>query len=208
MYSRKHYLKVFEEAKESMGAVDAAERAAACGFRHGADGASLEFSAMGRDFTIDTRSWDMRSPDGRPMPLQHRILALHYIKNVPSSWPAGELSALKKLPGLEMYGPVVARRSEDILVKSFGDEPELLYPVMEELGGEKIDMGDAAARFAVLPKMPMTVVIHGAEPGLPAEALVMIDTSAGKILHLEDLVVMAELLSHKMANVALRIKKP
>lgn len=207
MYSRKHYLKVFEEAKLEMPQIEAAERAKACGFELLDDGATLTMSSLNRTFYIDSRTWEMKMQGGRPMPLQLRILTMHYIKKAPGVWRVGELSPLRKLPGLEMYGPVVSRRSEDILVKSFGEEPELLFDVMKKVGGEKVDMGDAGGRFIVLPKMPMTVMIHGAEPGLPAEASVMMDSRSGDVLHLEDLVVMAELLSHKLVNVALEMKR-
>lgn len=187
--------------------IDAAERAEACGFEISEDGKTLYMNSLGRKYSIDPANWDMRMPGGRPMPLQVRILTMHYIKNAPKVWRTGELSPLRKLPGLEMYGPVVSRRSENILVKAFGDEPETLFDVLEKVGGEKVDMGDAGAKFIVLPKMPMTIMIHGAEPGLPAEASVMMDSRSGDVLHLEDLVVMAEILSHKLANLALEHKK-
>jgi len=62
--------------------------------------------------------------------------------------------------------------------------------------------GDAAARLFPLPRLPIVIVINKSEEGLPAAANLMYDRSATDLLPLEDLVVLAELVSHKLSNVA------
>lgn len=209
MYSRKHYLKVLEEAKNELKGMDIEERARVCGFEYRqAEGGSaqLEFESLGTKYKVDCSSWDITAVDtGRVMPLQFRILTLHLLGQAEDIMLVEEdLKPLKAFPGLEMYEQVIRRRSDEILIRRFGERPEVLFNVIEELNGERVELGDAGGRFFPFPKMPVVVVVYEAEPGLPAEANVFFDSTAGRLFHMEDLVVTAELLSHKLANVAMK----
>ena len=204
-YSRKHYLAVLEESKKELEGTDAAEKARLCGFEfeETEEGPRMFFISLGVQYEIDPVTWEIRRvAGGRVMPLQMRIVTLHYIKRAAGVPLKGELIPLTKFPELMNYGPVIRRRSENILSRCFADNPELFFPALEKLGGERINMGDAAGRFHQLPLLPVVVVVHESEPGLPGEAIVMMDASAPEMMHLEDLVVLAELLSHKLASVA------
>ncbi len=208
MYSRKHYMKVLEEAKGELAGVDARERALVCGFDYVAgtgDGAALEFDSLGTRFSVDCDTWDIKNMlTGRDMPLQFRILTLHLLWQAKDVEPTGDIMPLKAFRGLEMYEQVIRRRSDNILIRRFGDRSALLIKTVEELKGEKVDMGDAGGRFWPFPKMPVLAVVYEAEPGLPAEANMLFDSTADRLFHIEDLVVTAELLAHKLVNVALK----
>jgi len=205
-YSREHYLKVLEEARVDLEGVDFRKRAGVCGFdyRESDGGAQLNFVSLGVDYTIDLEKLDIMSEDGRVMPLQMRIVVLHFLKRENPVALTGELMPLTRFPELVNYAPVIRRRSEEILERRFADRPDLLPPAVEKLGGQVLDMADASGRLLPLPQLPVTFTVYESEPGLPGEATVMFDESAPKMLHLEDLVVIAELLSHKLVNVALK----
>jgi hypothetical protein len=210
MYSRKHYLELLEDAGKQLCGSDIEARAAACGFQ------VRENPVSGKEIIIDYFNRRFRSAiidivpaddGGRPMPLQIRIIALHYLISAGTHPVTGEFIPLKKIPGLENYGGVIKRRSEDVLVRAFGDKPALLKETVVRLGGAPVDIGDAAGRLFPLPRIPILAVFSSAEENIPAYATLMFDRSATSLLPLEDLVVLAEIVSHKLSNVSETIRK-
>jgi hypothetical protein len=202
MYSRKHYLSVLKEAEDSLAQLDLM-RARACGFgvrKVEGGGEGFTFECLGKLYTISADAREVRSADGRPMPLIMRVVVLHYLLRGGAAGFAGEYAPLKDMPGLELYACVIQRRSEDVLARAFGPAPELLKPAAARLGGLPVSMGDAAARLFPLPKIPMVVFVNGPLEEIPANAGTLFDRSAPELLPLEDLVVLAEIVSHKLVN--------
>lgn len=205
MYSRKHYLGVLGEAKKQLAGADMSARASACGYavrKNTTGGVEIEVEYLGKHFRLDPAGLDAVSGGGRPMPLLMRIVVLHYLNGSGQPPLTGELVPLKKITELESYGPTIRWRTEDILVRAFGARPALLRETSERLGGAAVEIGDAGARLFPLPRVPMVISVNGEEEGIPADATVFYDKSITSVLPLEDAVVLAEIVSHKLANAA------
>jgi hypothetical protein len=204
MYTRTHYKEVLEEAKGRLAGAAAAERARACGWNARQFGGETKICMdyLGKEFLLDPATLETTSKDGRPMPLLARIVALHYLLASGSFPISGELVSLRKIPELECYGTTIKWRTEDVLVRAFGARPGLIRDAAVRAGGSPLDRGDAAVRLFPLPRVPMVIVINGEEDGIPAAAAIFYDRSVTSLLPLEDAVVLAELVSHKLANIS------
>jgi hypothetical protein len=208
MYSRKHYLEVLKEAEEKLLLYNIESRARVCGFsqRDTPGGNEISFDHLGTEFKVILSGREIHIESEREMPLIMRVIVLHHLLEAGAAPLSGELAPLKDFPGLESYGATIRRRTEAILARSLGDAPERLIAAATLLGGASVLMGDAAARLFPLPRVPVVVVVNAAEEGLPASANLLYDRSAASLLPLEDMVVLGELISRKLANVANKIK--
>jgi Domain of unknown function (DUF3786) len=66
------------------------------------------------------------------------------------------------------------------------------------MGADTVPLGDAAYCFAVLPRLPVTVVVWATDEEFPAEASVLFDESAGHYLPTEDLAGLGESLARTL----------
>ncbi|MHC4426934.1 MAG: DUF3786 domain-containing protein, partial [Planctomycetota bacterium] len=49
----------------------------------------------------------------------------------------------------------------DKLEKAFGQCPENLHQIAEQLGAQKSEFGDASIQLCLLPRVPLTIVVWG-----------------------------------------------
>ena len=131
------------------------------------------------------------STSDEELPIITQILILHYLVNLSESLETGRLISYKELPGGSIYIQPFTHRAIDPLVQSFGANPERLLEVATSIGGQPNGLGDVGITFRVFPRVPVTLILWGADDEFPASGNILFDSSAPSILPTEDYAVLA-----------------
>jgi hypothetical protein len=156
-------------------------------------------------YAIDTSNKEIvQQPQGTPARTVYSILILHYLVNVKEIDIVGELVSLKSMSlkggGGRAYYQAFLSRAIQPLVKKFGRNPKDLIRAGEKFGAKVLDKGDASIELSVFPKLPITIIVHEGEEGIPAGANILYDRTAGDHMPLEDLAVIGEIVAYKLVN--------
>jgi hypothetical protein len=200
MYSRQQYEKLIIEAWEQLGGTGIEAAAGRCGmsFNNG----KAAFDSLGRTFGISAPGREITDGAGLPAPRIFQVVVLHHLLRADGSAATGKPVPLHAFPDLMLYRDIIKWRVLDVLAGAFGDSPGLLRETAAALGGVPAGFGDAAATLLPLPLVPWTAVIHAGDDEFPAGAQVLLDESAPRLLPMEDMVVLSELLARRLANMA------
>ena len=201
MYAKKQYVKVLDQAWDALAERDWADTAARCGLQLG-DAGQVRMLSLGRTLDIAPEDRQIYEPGGRPVRRIFQIVLLHHLLHDTGAPPAGEEIPIHTFPDLMLYHNTIKWRVLDILAGAYGTRPALLPDIAARLGGEPRALGDAAVQLRPMPRMRWTIVIHAEDEEFPAEAQVLFDKNATAMLHPEDMVVLSELLAHRLANMA------
>jgi hypothetical protein len=133
-----------------------------------------------------------------------QALLLDYLRR--AEWRAtespssGEWLAFRELPEGQFYYRAFQGYSGDSLVRAFGNDLEGFKRAALALGGEPLDLGDAAFSFRVLPRIRMAVVYWRGDEEFPPRATVLFDASASRYLPTEGLAILGRWLCAKLAK--------
>jgi hypothetical protein len=111
-----------------------------------------------------------------------------------------QLISFTQLWGGRSYQSVFAQRAIKPIERIFGSKVSMLHEAAEILGGEKSDYGDCSVKIYSLPLVPITIVLWSATSEFPASANFLFDSSAGRYLSTEQLVMLSELTSARLRH--------
>jgi hypothetical protein len=126
------------------------------------------------------------------------VLILHYLVGAGKSSISGEWISFREFEGGDAYFGSFTDRSLVPLKNAFEDNPDLLRPAAEPLGGEPLEIGDVGMRVPVFPKLPLAVVLWRGDEEFPPEAGILFDKTANSILRTEDLAICGALTVSKL----------
>jgi len=128
------------------------------------------------------------------------VIIIHYLigsQDVPLS---NKLISFRELYGGDVYYQAFYNRAVRTLAATFSEKPELLLKAAEKLDPKKAEKGDCAVEIAVLPKLPLTVIIWKGDDEVAGSANILFDSTANKHLPTEDLAAVSELLAKKLVS--------
>lgn len=137
------------------------------------------------DVFCDTREIMPREASSPPVNPAMGLAIMHYLLRAREAPLRGEWISEKDLPGGEQFFRGPHAIPGDKIAKAFGDDIGGFRSRREELGGEAMDMGDAAFRFRYLPRVPVAAVLWGADEEFGADARLLFDRTLGEHLPLD-----------------------
>lgn len=200
MYAKKQYVKVLSEAWDALEAKDWQHVAGRSGLRLDQDRILLD--SLGQTLSISPADRQIYEPDGRPVRRIFQIVLLHQLLQDSGAELSGQDMPIHTFHDLMLYHNTIKWRVLDILSGAYGTRPGLLETIGARMGGEPRGMGDASVQLRPMPRVRWIAVIHAEDEEFPAEAQVLFDQNATAIMHPEDMVVLSELLAHRLANMA------
>lgn len=142
---------------------------------------------------------------GRPGPpavhVATVVLFLHYLLTASGAPAADAWATFRELPGGLFYAASFADRAEAPLAKAFAsssDGADAFLRAAGALGGEPLDLADAAWRFAALPRVPVAALLWLGDDELPGDARLLFDAGAEDYLPSEDLAGLGGLLCRRL----------
>jgi hypothetical protein len=128
------------------------------------------------------------------------VIIIHYLVGAQEVPRSDKLISFRELYGGGVYYQAFYNRAVKTLAATFSEEPELLLKAADKLDPKKIEKGDCAIEVAVLPKVPLTVIIWKGDEEVQGSANVLFDSTANKHLPTEDLAAVSELLAKKLVG--------
>jgi hypothetical protein len=131
------------------------------------------------------------------------ILLSHYSSS-DTAPKVGKLIKYGDLPGGYAYEKAFLLRAVQPIVDAFGETPTDLIRAAKLLGGNALEVGDAAVEVPALHGIPLVYILW-VKSELPASATILYDESASNCLPTEDLAVLAELTTSRLLKAQLKI---
>ena len=200
MYAKKQYVNLLNESWDELQNADIAGLAQRRGMA--IQDHCIVCHSLDQKLVVDPQKREIFEPDGRPARRIFQIVMLHHLLHPGEEPLSGNETPLHAFQDLMLYHNTIKWRVLDLLSGAFGKEPDLLLEIGAELGGAPREFGDASVRLMPFPQVPWTAVVHEEDEEFPADAQVLFDESAVKIMSPEDMVVLSELLAHRIANMA------
>ena len=147
---------------------------------------------------VGSRTVFYEDRDCEEVPPYLQILVLHYLLGLPASPLRNRFVSFRELDGGALYFQAFKARAIDPLVRTFGDQPELLSRAAASLGAEPLGIGQVSFKIDFFEKLPIAVVLWLGDLEVPASASIMFDASANAILSTEDLTVVAGVTSRTL----------
>ncbi len=159
------------------------------------DRGALWLRYLGREYRL---TWPelVAYPEGsdEPCPANLQGLFLYYLHTADGTMPTGQWMAFRELPDGRFYTQAFQGYTGDRLAKVVGNDLEPLIRAARKLGGFRLDFGDVAFRFDVLPRIPLALVYwRGDEEFLPS-ARVLFDSTASHYMPTDGLAVLGSRL--------------
>ncbi len=160
----------------------------------------LALSLLGTDYHLRVPEMVVTSTDGTPCSEELQILILDYLVQGDGTKPLGRWIGFQELADGSFYRQAFQGYSGNQLVRDLREDVVAFRRAAEALGGEPIQMGDAAYAFRVLPNLPLAVVWWAGDEEFPANATVLFDEIADRYLPTDGLAILGRMLCRKLAK--------
>jgi hypothetical protein len=144
-------------------------------------------------------------PDGEEVPVQEKVLIVHYLNNARGSRPAGDWITFREVPAGEFYYSAFVKRAIDPLKKVFGENVEALKRVAPLLKGEAVPEADAAFSFLPLPLVPLKVLLWRGDEEFPPEATILFDRTVSEFLSAEDIAWLSGMVVYRLIGLSKKV---
>ena len=162
----------------------------------------LEIPFWGRPYFVTWPDLTVRDKAGQPCAAHFAGLILQHLLLADGAPVENTWVSLRNLPHGAFYEQAFQSYSGNLLVKSFRGDVEAFRATARGLGGEPVEMGDAAFRFWVFPRLPLAVVYWSGGGEFPDSAQVLFDNSASHYHHLEILAHLGGMLCERLVEFA------
>ena len=193
-------LEIAQKTLKQQDPVDLAQRSGGTYVEDGEGAVSLTFI----DRKILVRFNDMHvqmenDADANEIPIQEKVLVLHYLLGAQGQEPSGRLITYREIPSGEFYFPAFKKRAIDPMVAMFGQNGEAFQSLAVELGGSRqTDLSGLSYRFLPVPLVPITLQLHEADDEFPASGNVLFDETVAEILSLEDVAWLSGMIVYRL----------
>jgi len=138
----------------------------------------LQVHFWGQPYRITWPGVTAQGMDGEVCPLPVEAAMVQYLFTADGAPLEEEWASLGELPHGSFYEAAFQGYSSKPLAKAFQGDLEGFRAAAERMGGERLDMGDAAYRFWAFPRVPIAVVFWSGGEEFPDDAKVLFDQSA------------------------------
>jgi hypothetical protein len=160
----------------------------------------LEVPFWGRPYLITWPGLEVRDKEGQPSPAPVQGTILQYLLLADGTPLDNTWVSLRDLPHGSFYEQAFQSYSGNLLVRTFRGDVEGFRTIAQKMGGEPVEMGDAAFRFWALPRIPLAVVYWSGGGEFPDSAQVLFDKSASHYHNLEMLAHLGGMLCEKIVS--------
>lgn len=180
-----------EQHWQQLARLDGHQTARRAGCRYLSAQGSFAILLLNREYLVDPNRRTIHlSADATDVPAAgylEQLCILTYLLRARDVPPAGELVNAEKLdPGGFFFRGSHALPTKS-LEDAFGHDPDRLKKAGRRFGAVPGTFGDASVKVLVLPRIPMNLIIWGADEEFPARASILFDRTASLQMPLDGL---------------------
>jgi hypothetical protein len=157
---------------------------------------------LGRDYLVDPEARSVHEaerPDHR-VSFQTGLVLVSTLGRAIDAPVAERMVTPQELPGGSQFFAGVHAVPVSRLEERFGSDPNALLPAAEKLGGGPWEGADAAVFVPGIPRIPLYVLLWGADQEFEARAVVGMDARAHMHLALDGILALTTLLIAKLVR--------
>jgi len=128
------------------------------------------------------------------------ILILHYLAQKLKGLPglSGQWLTFRELSGVEGYYDAYHKRSIEPIIRKYGNNPDALKNVLGRLPARLSDGGDISIVVEAFVDVPVLIKLWKPDAEFAPDANIYFDASVKSIFCIEDIVVLAQLVSSQL----------
>ena len=146
-----------------------------------------------RQYIIDYPSGEVWNDDGSICKnFELKILIIRYLTNAKGIPRTNKYVTFKEIPGGNVYYPNFLNRTLSRLSEVFTCQIDKYKLVMENMGAEKVDMGDLAYKFTYMGNTSMIFILWFGDDEFPPNSNILFDSNIIYYFNAEDLAVVPD----------------
>ena len=139
---------------------------------------SMQIKFLNRMVTISWPDLIFSQDSDKEIKIKEKILIVHYLNNAKKEDLTEELIAYQEIPSARFYLSAFNARSRDPFIAAFGENPDKLPVVAQELfAAQRASMGDVSVTIQAFPKIPITFIIWQGDEEFPPNGTILFDSS-------------------------------
>ncbi len=164
------------------------------------DGVSVfEFSYWGKPVLLSSQDYLARDPETQhPLPPIHQAMILYYFHSSKGSPPTGNWISFSELADGQFYNSAFQGYTAQKLTQYFHVNYDKFETRNEELWGEKVDFGDGAYRYQILPQIAMLIVYWKGDEEFPPSYKILFEDIADYHLPTDGCAILGSMLVGKL----------
>ncbi|MCI9977593.1 DUF3786 domain-containing protein [Clostridioides difficile] len=148
---------------------------------------------FGKRYIIDYPSGEVWNDNGSICKnFELKILIIRYLINAKGIPRTNKYVTFKEIPGGNVYYPNFLNRTLARLSEVFTSQIEKYKLVMENMGAEKVDMGDLAYKFTYIGNTSMIFILWFGDDEFPPNSNILFDSNIIYYFNAEDLAVVPD----------------
>lgn len=148
---------------------------------------------FGKRYIIDYPSGEVWNDNGSICKnFELKILIIRYLINAKGILRTNKYVTFKEIPGGNVYYPNFLNRTLARLSEVFTSQIEKYKLVMENMGAEKVDMGDLAYKFTYIGNTSMIFILWFGDDEFPPNSNILFDSNIIYYFNAEDLAVVPD----------------
>ncbi len=164
---------------------------------------SIRLTFLNRMITVSWPDLLFSQDSNEEIPIKQKILMLHYLNSSKGEDLTGEWIAYQDIPSARFYLDAFNRRVKYPLINAFGEQPDKLSLLANELfGATTSSIGDISVLIQALPKIPVTLVIWKGDEEFSSDGTIVFDSSIQNILSPEDISELTSMIVYSLLSKA------
>jgi len=162
---------------------------------------NLSVKFMGDEYSLDISSRRIFSVScNTPAKDFLSILILHYLARKLKGLPrqSGRWLTFREFSGIEGYYGAYHQRAIEPLIRKYGKNPDALKDVLSRLPGRLSQGGDVSIIIEAFENVPLLIKLWKADAEFGPDANIYFDASIKDIFCIEDIIVLAQMISSQL----------
>ncbi|KPI47349.1 hypothetical protein IM33_18185 [Clostridioides difficile] len=191
--TRSNYNVPFDYAREKLKKLDPHTISNLSNISFNSDSNKFTLNFFDRQYIIDYPSGEVWNDDGSLCKnFELKILIIRYLINANGVPRTNKYVTFKEIPGGNVYYPNFLNRTLSRLSEVFTSQIDRYKLVMENMGAEKVDMGDLAYKFTYMGNTSMIFILWFGDDEFPSNSNILFDSNIVCYFNAEDLAVVPD----------------